>query len=62
MGESLYTTKSADVKITLSLPSLQSGAYRIYISVVDEQGIPQYNLPTGIAQGDKTYLIGILNY
>lgn len=62
VGESLYTTKSTDVQITLSLPSLQQGAYRVYISVVDGQGIPQYNLPTGIAMGDKTYLIGILNY
>ena len=62
VGETLLDTKSTDVKISLSLPELSSGAYRVYVSVVDEQGTALYNMPVGISQGDKTYLVGILNH
>ncbi|MBQ7379671.1 MAG: DUF4832 domain-containing protein [Clostridia bacterium] len=61
VGETLVDTKSTDVAITLSLPALQDGLYRVYVSVVDDQGTPLYNMPVGISQGDKTYLVGILN-
>lgn len=61
VGESLLATEATDVTINMILPSLQSGTYRVYISVVDEQGTALYNMPVGISQGDKRYLIGILN-
>lgn len=62
VGETLADTKSTDVKIEMSLPALQNGAYRVYVSIVDEQGTPLYNMPVGISQGDRSYLVGILNY
>lgn len=62
VGETLQQTKSTNVPISVQLPALDSGEYRVYISVVDEQGTALYNMPVGIDQGNQTYLVGIFNY